>query len=173
MTGIVEEESIGSPEKSVRRKSMARGSAENVITVLRAMGVPADRYDIHVNFPGGVPVDGPSAGVAIAVGIYSAIYQLPVDHTVAMTGEISIHGYVKPVGGVFAKIKAAKQAGAKKVIIPIENMQSLLREVSGIQIIAVRRLEEALIHVFGEETLRRGTAFLPAAAADRSGKKLV
>jgi Lon-like ATP-dependent protease len=90
-----------------------------------------------------------------------------------MTGEISIHGYVKPVGGVFAKIKAAKQAGAKKVIIPIENMQSLLREVSGIQIIAVRRLEEALIHVFGEETLRRGTAFLPAAAADRSGKKLV
>ncbi|OQP06355.1 ATP-dependent protease LonB [Geobacillus sp. 46C-IIa] len=173
VTGIVEEESIGSQEKSVRRKSMARGSAENVITVLRAMGVPADRYDIHVNFPGGVPVDGPSAGVAIAVGIYSAIYQLPVDHTVAMTGEISIRGYVKPVGGVFAKIKAAKQAGAKKVIIPIENMQSLLREVSGIQIIAVRRLEEALVHVFGEEALRRGTAFLPAAAADRSGKKLV
>ncbi|MED5073163.1 ATP-dependent protease LonB [Anoxybacillus geothermalis] len=172
VTGIIEEESIGSAEKSVRRKSMARGSAENVITVLRAMGVPADRYDIHVNFPGGVPVDGPSAGVAIAVGIYSAIYQLPVDHTIAMTGEISIRGYVKPVGGVFAKIKAAKQAGAKKVIIPLENMQSLLREVSGIQIIAVRRLEEALMHVFGEEALRRGPAFLPA-AADRPGKKLV
>ena len=172
VTGIIEEESIGSAEKSVRRKSMARGSAENVITVLRAMGVPADRYDIHVNFPGGVPVDGPSAGVAIAVGIYSAIYQLPVDHTVAMTGEISIRGYVKPVGGVFAKIKAAKQAGAKKVIIPLENMQSLLREVSGIQIIAVRRLEEALMHVFGEEALRRGSALLPA-AVDRSEKKLV
>ncbi|WP_025949395.1 ATP-dependent protease LonB [Geobacillus thermocatenulatus] len=172
VTGIVEEESIGSAEKSVRRKSMARGSAENVITVLRAMGVPADRYDIHVNFPGGVPVDGPSAGVAIAVGIYSAIYQLPVDHTVAMTGEISIRGCVKPVGGVFAKIKAAKQAGAKKVIIPIENMQSLLGEVSGIQIIAVRRLEEVLVHVFGEEALRRGPALLPA-AMDRSEKKLV
>ncbi|WP_047758124.1 S16 family serine protease, partial [Geobacillus sp. ZGt-1] len=172
VTGIIEEESIGSAEKSVRRKSMARGSAENVITVLRAMGVPADRYDIHVNFPGGAPVDGPSAGVAIAVGIYSAIYQLPVDHTIAMTGEISIRGYVKPVGGVFAKIKAAKQAGAKKVIIPLENMQSLLREASGIQIIAVRRLEEALMHVFGEEALRRGPAFLPA-AADRTGKKLV
>ena len=172
VTGIIEEESIGSAEKSVRRKSMARGSAENVITVLRAMGVPADRYDIHVNFPGGVPVDGPSAGVAIAVGIYSAIYQLPVDHTVAMTGEISIRGCVKPVGGVFAKIKAAKQAGAKKVIIPIENMQSLLGEVSGIQIIAVRRLEEVLVHVFDEEALRRGSALLPA-AMDRSEKKLV
>ncbi|MFC0297719.1 ATP-dependent protease LonB [Geobacillus jurassicus] len=172
VTGIIEEESIGSAEKSVRRKSMARGSAENVITVLRAMGVPADRYDIHVNFPGGAPVDGPSAGVAIAVGIYSAIYQLPVDHTVAMTGEISIRGCVKPVGGVFAKIKAAKQAGAKKVIIPIENMQSLLGEVSGIQIIAVRRLEEVLVHVFGEEALRRGPALLPA-AVDRSEKKLV
>ncbi|KOR94730.1 ATP-dependent protease LonB [Geobacillus stearothermophilus] len=172
VTGIIEEESIGSAEKSVRRKSMARGSAENVITVLRAMGVPADRYDIHVNFPGGVPVDGPSAGVAIAVGIYSAIYQLPVDHTVAMTGEISIRGCVKPVGGVFAKIKAAKQAGAKKVIIPIENMQSLLGEVSGIQIIAVRRLEEVLVHVFDEEALRRGSVLLPA-AMDRSEKKLV
>ncbi|MED4871293.1 ATP-dependent protease LonB [Geobacillus stearothermophilus] len=172
VTGIIEEESIGSAEKSVRRKSMARGSAENVITVLRAMGVPADRYDIHVNFPGGVPVDGPSAGVAIAVGIYSAIYQLPVDHTVAMTGEISIRGCVKPVGGVFAKIKAAKQAGAKKVIIPIENMQSLLGEVSGIQIIAVRRLEEVLVYVFDEEALRRGSALLPA-AMDRSEKKLV
>ncbi|MED3747748.1 ATP-dependent protease LonB [Geobacillus stearothermophilus] len=172
VTGIIEEESIGSAEKSVRRKSMARGSAENVITVLRAMGVPADRYDIHVNFPGGVPVDDPSAGVAIAVGIYSAIYQLPVDHTVAMTGEISIRGCVKPVGGVFAKIKAAKQAGAKKVIIPIENMQSLLGEVSGIQIIAVRRLEEVLVHVFDEEALRRGSVLLPA-AMDRSEKKLV
>ncbi|KPD01553.1 hypothetical protein LR69_00168 [Geobacillus sp. BCO2] len=58
------------------------------------------------------------------------------------------------------------------MIIPIENMQSLLGEVSGIQIIAVRRLEEVLVHVFGEEALRRGPALLPA-AMDRSEKKLV
>ncbi|KYD30856.1 MULTISPECIES: ATP-dependent protease LonB [Bacillaceae] len=171
ITGIVEEESIGSREKSIRRKSMARGSIENVITVLRAMGVPADRYDIHINFPGGIPIDGPSAGIAIATGIYSAIYQIPVDGTVAMTGEISIHGYVKPVGGIFPKVKAAKQAGAKKVIVPLENMQSLLREIDGIEIIPVQRLEEVFPVVFGKDFAQHDSA-IPA-AADRSEKKSV
>lgn len=142
ITGIVEEESIGDRSKSIRRKSMARGSIENVITVLRSMGVPADEYDIHVNFPGGVPIDGPSAGIAMATGIYSAIYKHPIDHTVAMTGEISIHGNVKPIGGVYPKIKAAKKAGAKTVIIPQENLQTMLSDVEGINIIPVSHLSE-------------------------------
>ncbi|MBY6268363.1 ATP-dependent protease LonB [Parageobacillus thermoglucosidasius] len=171
ITGIVEEERIGTQEKSIRRKSMAKGSIENVITVLRAMGVPADRYDIHVNFPGGIPIDGPSAGVAIATGIYSAIYQIPVDGSVAMTGEISIHGYVKPVGGIFPKIKAAKQAGAKKVLIPLENMQAILREMKEIEIIPVRRLDEVFAIVFGKNVIQRG-GIIPA-AADRSNTKSV
>ncbi|WP_077214154.1 ATP-dependent protease LonB [Bacillus dakarensis] len=144
ITGIVEEESIGNQGKSIRRKSMAKGSIENVITVLRSMGVPADEYDIHVNFPGGVPIDGPSAGIAMATGIYSAIYKQPIDHTVAMTGEISIHGHVKPIGGVYPKVKAAKKAGAKTVIIPKENVQSILSEVDGIEIIPVTHLSEVL-----------------------------
>jgi ATP-dependent Lon protease len=142
ITGIVEEESIGGSGKSVRRKSMARGSIENVITVLRSMGVPAHDFDIHVNFPGGVPIDGPSAGIAMATGIYSAIYEIPIDHTIAMTGEISIHGNVKPIGGVYPKVKAAKKAGAKTVIIPEENMQSFLKEIDGINIIPVSHLNE-------------------------------
>ncbi|MEH7343688.1 ATP-dependent protease LonB [Bacillus sp. JJ1532] len=142
ITGIVEEESIGGQGKSIRRKSMARGSVENVITVLRSMGVPASDYDIHVNFPGGVPIDGPSAGIAMATGIYSAIYKYPIDHTVAMTGEISIHGHVKPVGGVYPKVKAAKKAGAQTVIIPKENMQSILKEITGIKIVPVSHLNE-------------------------------
>lgn len=142
ITGIVEEESIGNQGKSVRRKSMAKGSIENVITVLRSMGVPADEYDIHVNFPGGIPIDGPSAGIAMATGIYSAIYQLPIDHTVAMTGEISIHGNVKPIGGIYPKVKAAQKAGAKTVIIPAENMQSILKEIQGINIIPVTHLND-------------------------------
>ncbi|MEK5523687.1 ATP-dependent protease LonB [Heyndrickxia sporothermodurans] len=144
ITGIVEEESIGGQGKSIRRKSMAKGSIENVITVLRTMGVPADQYDIHVNFPGGIPIDGPSAGIAMATGIYSAIYKIPVDHSVAMTGEISIHGNVKPVGGVFAKVKAAKQAGVKTVIIPAENMQSILNDIDGITIIPIHQFEKAI-----------------------------
>jgi ATP-dependent Lon protease len=142
ITGIVEEESIGNSGKSIRRKSMAKGSIENVITVLRSMGVPADEFDIHVNFPGGVPIDGPSAGIAMATGIYSAIYKIPVDHTVAMTGEIGIHGHVKPIGGVYPKIMAAKKAGAKTVIIPQENMQSILKDVKGINIVTVNHLDE-------------------------------
>ncbi len=150
ITGIVEEESIGDRSKSIRRKSMAKGSVENVITVLRAMGVPADEYDIHVNFPGGVPIDGPSAGIAMATAIYSAIYQLPVDNKIAMTGEISIHGNVKPIGGVYPKVKAAQKAGVKRVIIPKENMQSILNEIKDIEIIPVSHLSEvfqlALVH---------------------------
>lgn len=142
ITGIVDEESIGGQGKSIRRKSMARGSIENVITVLRSMGVPADDFDIHVNFPGGVPIDGPSAGIAMATGIYSAIYNIPIDNKVAMTGEISIHGNVKPIGGVYPKVKAALKAGATTVIIPEENMQSILNDIIGIRIIPVTHLNE-------------------------------
>ncbi|MBX9973238.1 ATP-dependent protease LonB [Cytobacillus firmus] len=154
ITGIVEEESIGGQGKSIRRKSMARGSIENVITVLRSMGVPADEYDIHVNFPGGVPIDGPSAGIAMATGIYSAIYKRPVDNTVAMTGEISIHGFVKPIGGVYPKVKAAKKAGAETVIIPKENMQSILKEITGIKIIPVTHLNEVFDAALQKEYLK-------------------
>jgi len=170
ITGIVEEESIGGREKSVRRKSMARGSIENVITVLRSMGVPADQYDIHVNFPGGIPIDGPSAGIAMATGIYSAIHNIPVDRAVTMTGEISIHGKVKPIGGVLPKIKAAKQAGAKKVIIPHENMQSILKEVDGIEIIPVRHLSEVFSIALVNETEKKSA--IPA-TTDTSKTKLV
>ncbi|MFP3720672.1 ATP-dependent protease LonB [Niallia circulans] len=144
ITGIVEEESIGGQGKSIRRKSMAKGSIENVITVLRSMDVPADQFDIHVNFPGGIPIDGPSAGISMATGIYSAIYKQPVDRQVAMTGEISIHGKVKPIGGVVAKVKAAKAAGVQKVIIPQENMQAILEEIKDITIIPVQTLNEVL-----------------------------
>jgi Lon-like ATP-dependent protease len=148
ITGIVEEESINSAGKSIRRKSMAKGSIENVVTVLRTIGVPADKFDIHVNFPGGIPIDGPSAGVAMAVGIYSAIYQIPVKNNVAMTGEISIHGKVKPVGGVFTKVTAAKLAGADVVLIPEENIQALLNQVENIEIKPVRNLKEVFQLVF-------------------------
>jgi Lon-like ATP-dependent protease len=161
ITGIVEEESIGGQGKSIRRKSMARGSIENVITVLRSMGVPANDYDIHVNFPGGIPVDGPSAGIAMATGIYSAIYQIPIDNTVAMTGEISIHGNVKPIGGVFPKVKAAKKAGAKTVIIPKENMQSILNEIEGINIVPVNHLHEVFEMALVNEFANNNT--IPAA----------
>ncbi|MEG7280851.1 ATP-dependent protease LonB [Bacillus sp. 0909A] len=144
ITGIAEEESIGSQSKSIRRKSMAKGSVENVLTVLRTMGMKPSDYDIHINFPGGIPIDGPSAGIAMAAGIFSAVHKIPIDNTVAMTGEISLNGLVKPIGGVIPKIKAAKQSGAKKVIIPYENQQSILKQIEGIKIVAVKTFQEVL-----------------------------
>ncbi|MCC2928229.1 MULTISPECIES: ATP-dependent protease LonB [Bacillus] len=144
ITGIAEEESIGSQSKSIRRKSMAKGSVENVLTVLRTMGMKPSDYDIHINFPGGIPIDGPSAGIAMAAGIFSAVHKIPIDNKVAMTGEISLNGLVKPIGGVIPKIKAAKQSGAKKVIIPYENQQSILKQIEGIKIVAVKTFQEVL-----------------------------
>ncbi|MEX0414808.1 ATP-dependent protease LonB [Bacillus sp. C30] len=155
VTGIVEEESIGNKTKSIRRKSMAKGSVDNVLTVLRSLDVLPEGYDIHINFPGGIPIDGPSAGIAMATGVYSAVHRTYVNNEVAMTGEISIHGEVKPIGGVYAKIKAAKKAGAKKVIIPAENMQPFLYTIKGIEIIPVRKLKEVFELTFMQENMHR------------------
>ncbi len=146
VTGVVDEEEIGTPGRTMRRKSMARGSLENVLTVLWSrFGIDYHKYDIHVNFPGGGPIDGPSAGVTAAAAIYSAINNIPIDNTVAMTGEISIRGLVKPVGGVSAKIAAARQAGARRVIIPKENWQELYRTI-GVEVVTVETIEEVLRH---------------------------
>jgi Lon-like ATP-dependent protease len=146
VTGIVEEEEQGREGKKTRRKSMARSSVENVLTVLRRqMGIEPRNFDIHVNFPGGGPVDGPSAGIAIATAIVSATRQQKVDNYLAMTGELSIRGRVKPVGGVAAKIEAAKQAGCKRVLIPRENWQERFAEFNGeIEIIPVEELTQVL-----------------------------
>lgn len=155
ITGIVEEESTGNQARTVKRKSMAKGSVENVLTVLRNKGINTFDYDIHVNFPGGIPIDGPSAGITIATAIYSAIYEIPVAHNVAMTGELSIHGFVKPIGGVVAKVEAAKQAGATDVIIPKGNYQSIFHEYDGVRIHPVETLDEvfqlAFSHAVKEE----------------------
>ncbi|MDG4655351.1 ATP-dependent protease LonB [Ectobacillus antri] len=151
ITGIVEEESLGGQGKSIRRKSMAKASVDNVITVLRSFNLLPSGYDIHINFPGGAPVDGPSAGIAIATGVYSAVHGRYVRNDVAMTGEISIQGEVKPVGGVYAKIKAAKKAGANTVIIPAENMQPILYSITDIDIVPVRHLQDVLKLAIAEQ----------------------
>ncbi len=144
-TGVVDEEEMGQSGRTIRRKSMARGSVENVLTVIRKfLGVnPAD-YEIHINFPGGMPIDGPSAGITLATAIYSAISGQTIDNEVAMTGEISIRGGVMPVGGIVPKIAAAKEAGAKRVLIPKENWQEMFEAETEIKIIPVERIEEVI-----------------------------
>lgn len=146
LTGLVEEEEVRLGERSVRRKSMIRSAAENVLTALRlTAGVAPDDYHIHLNFPGGMPVDGPSAGLAMATAIYSAITGVPVNNRVAMTGELSIHGRVKPVGGVIPKVEAAVHAGVETVFIPAaNNYRELLVGRRDIEVVPVSHLHEVL-----------------------------
>lgn len=145
VTGVIEEEQMGGEGKKYTRKSMAKGAVENVLTVLRAkFGLNVGDYDIHLNFPGGIPVDGPSAGITMATAIYSSIAGKAVDNLLAMTGEISVHGRIKPVGGVISKVEAARRAGIKRVIIPAENWLNIFTNFSDIEIIPVSEIEEVL-----------------------------
>ena len=149
VSGVVEEESVSSNNKKVTRKSMIISSVENVLTILsNIFDIDCKKYDIHVNIPGGSLVDGPSAGIAIATAIYSAIKGMKVDNKVAMTGEVGLLGGVKPIGGVRAKIIGAKKAGASKVIIPKENWSEGLLEVGGIEICPVENIREVFNMAF-------------------------
>ena len=88
----------------------------------------------------------------MAVAIASAIKQWPVDNRLAMTGEIGVHGKVKPVGGVLAKAEAAFQAGATRVLIPKENWQEIFANLSsGLQVIPVETIDEVLRHTFASQ----------------------
>jgi Lon-like ATP-dependent protease len=144
ITGIIDEEEMGKGSHVLRRKSMAMSSVENVRTALAATaGLNPYRYDIHVNFPGGTPVDGPSAGLAIAVSMYSAMKEIPVEPGTAYTGEVSIRGEIRAVGGVEQKLHAVEEAGLSLVYIPKANWQD--RYSSGrVRVVPVSSLAEVL-----------------------------
>ncbi len=144
VTGIVEEEEMEGRGQKLRRTSSAKSSVENVLTVLKKfLNVDAKEYDIHLNFPGGIPIDGPSAGIAIAAAVYSAVLNTPVSNDIAMTGELSIRGKIKPVGGVAAKVEAAKLAGINKVLVPRENWQETFNDI-GIEVIPVDDIAQVI-----------------------------
>jgi len=129
--------------------SMAKDSVFNAASVIRKItNKDIKDYDIHVNVVGGGNIDGPSAGVAITVCIISALLDKPLRQDIAITGEISLRGKVKPVGGIFEKVYGARRKGIKTVIIPKDNINEVPLGLSDIQVIAVSTIEELLEIVF-------------------------
>lgn len=143
ITGIVEEEELGGTGHILRRKSNAHASGRNVETLLKQMGYLSDREDVHINFPGGMPVDGPSAGAAMLAAAASCLTGVPVDGCAAVTGEISVQGLVMPVGGVPSKVEAARRAGLQRVFIPRANYMERF-DHAGIEVIPVDHVQQVL-----------------------------
>ena len=129
--------------------SMANDSVFNAAAVVRKVtGKDLSNYDIHINIIGGGRIDGPSAGTAIVAAVVSAITGKPVRQDIAVTGEISIQGKVKAVGGVFEKAYGAKQAGITTMVIPKENQKDIPVGHLGLDIHPLETIEEALAIIF-------------------------
>lgn len=129
--------------------SMAKDSVFNAGAVFRAVtGEELSRYDVHVNVVGGGNIEGPSAGAAILLAMLSAARGIRIRQDVAVTGEISIQGKVKEVGGIFEKIYGAKQAGIRKVIIPKGNTGDVPSDMTGIEVIAVDDIRDCFEHAY-------------------------
>lgn len=125
--------------------SMAKDSVFNAASVVRKLtGQDIHDYDLHINVIGGGNIDGPSAGTAILTAIISAITDKAIRQDTAITGEISLQGKVRPVGGVFEKAYGARQVGISRLIIPQENAKDIPAHHLGLEIYPVDTAQEAL-----------------------------
>jgi ATP-dependent Lon protease len=141
----------------------AQAALSYVRTRARQLRLPDKFYekiDIHIHVPeGAIPKDGPSAGIALATSIVSAVTRKPVSHKIAMTGEITLRGRVLPIGGLKEKILAAHRGFVNKVLIPMENKKDIeeipKKVLKKVEIIPVDHmdqvLKEALVLEKGEE----------------------
>jgi ATP-dependent Lon protease len=129
--------------------SMAKDSVFNAASVIRKItDKDIKDYDIHVNIVGGGRIDGPSAGAAITICIISALLSKPIRQDVAITGEISLRGKVKPVGGIFEKVYGARRKGIKLAIVPKDNFKEVPMGLEDIEVKAVDDIEELMKIVF-------------------------
>ncbi|KOC52442.1 AAA family ATPase [Clostridium botulinum] len=131
--------------------SMAKDSVFNAASVIRKItNKDVKDYDIHVNAVGGGRIDGPSAGAAITVCIISALLNKPIRQDIALTGEISLRGKIKPVGGIFEKVYGARRKGIRCVIVPKDNLREVPKGLKDIDVKAVDNIEELIKIVFDE-----------------------
>lgn len=125
--------------------SMAKDSVFNAASVIRRItDKDIKDYDIHVNVIGGGKIDGPSAGAAITVCIISALLDRPIRQDLAITGEISLRGHVKPVGGIFEKIYGARRKGVKLVVVPKDNEKEIPVGLEDVEVKAISTIEELM-----------------------------
>jgi ATP-dependent Lon protease len=125
--------------------TMARDAVFNAASVIRAVtGIDPSDFDLHVNVVGGGNIDGPSAGLAFFLALYSALARVRLPQDVAVTGEVSLVGNVRAVGGVVEKLYAARQAGMRALVLPRENAREIEAAPEGIEVIAVGNVAEAL-----------------------------
>jgi len=150
---IIEIEAVAFPAPESRKGtarfndaagSMAKDSVFNAAAVVRSVtGLDTSDFDLHINVIGGGNIDGPSAGLAIFLALYSAMTKTALPQDVAITGELSIQGKIRAVGGVVEKLYAARQAGMRAMIVPKENLREIDRGLAGIEIIPVATIDEA------------------------------
>jgi ATP-dependent Lon protease len=125
--------------------SMSRDSVFNATAIVRALaGIDPADFDLHVNVVGGGNIDGPSAGLAFFLALYSALTKTPLPQDIAVTGEVSIAGNVRAIGGVVEKLYAARQAGMRAIVIPKENAREIEATPEGIVVIPVATVADAL-----------------------------
>ena len=125
--------------------SMAKDSVFNAASVIKRLtDKDINDYDIHVNVIGGGKIDGPSAGAAITICIMSALLEKPIRQDLAITGEISLRGKIKPVGGIFEKIYGARRKGIKLVPVPKDNENEIPKGLEDIEVKAISSIEELM-----------------------------
>ncbi len=126
--------------------SMSRDSVFNAASVVRAMsGLDPSDYDLHVNVIGGGNIDGPSAGLAFFLALYSALTKTPLPQDIAVTGEVSLTGNVRAVGGVVEKLYAARSTSMRAFVLPAENAHDIEAAPDGITVIPVTTIADALV----------------------------
>lgn len=130
---------------------MTRDSLFNATAVLRRVGrVELSEYDLHINVVGGGNIDGPSTGAALFLVIYSALTGKPLRQDVAVSGELSLQGKIKPVGAIVEKLYGAKATGIKEMFLPGGNILELPHSLKGIKVHYVNCVEELLKHILVE-----------------------
>ncbi|TLZ76309.1 MAG: ATP-dependent protease LonB [Methanobacteriota archaeon] len=165
-----------------RLGEIAKEAVENVAALIKKYtGEDISNHDIHVQFVGSREgTEGDSASISVATAVISALEEVPVNQTVAMTGSLSVRGQVLPVGGVTAKIEAAAELGLNKVVIPRANLKDVLLEdkyQGKIEIVPVDTLSEVLeVALVGPKKsglISKLAALIPKMTPDKPGPSAV